>query len=143
MAASTGQLSYSFINCQQFEYFKSHISILIQFPILKIKISIDGRKILNSLFQPSFIIYLNIFILNSNFLNPTLILCLNSDCLFKCVKLLIHPPNINFIGSSSHSECFANRYSLYGIIPIKTFFNNLKIIQKPTVIRIAVIQMYK
>lgn len=68
---------------------------------------------------------------------------LDENSLLKSVKLSVHAPQIKSIGSRSYSEGFSYFQRLQRTILFKSILDNLKIVEEPTVIRIAVLHINK
>jgi hypothetical protein len=60
---------------------------------------------------------------------------------FKSIELVVHAPDINFVCRDRDGESLTDLYVLNGVIFGKAIFNNSKIIQRPTVIRIAYVKI--
>lgn len=83
------------------------------------------------------------FIFINYFKSLDLIFRFKLDMIFQSIELRVHSPNINLVGWSCHCECITDLNRLYGIVLTKSIFNDPKIIQRPTIVRITNVKIYK
>lgn len=141
MITATSHFDDSLIRQGHFDEFDIVLSDLLQFAIIDIEGSVYCRVGSLLLKCESLIVKGDLLLSHSHSFNTRLRMLFDCDHFLQSIHFTVHTPDVDSIGCSSDSESFSDFYSLQGRVSFEAILDDLKVVEQPTVLWIAVLKI--